>query len=129
MEFLVHRAMCALMPPAAGLPGFVDTDPTFVARLHRESDLVFWLGILGGAFVFTVTPLLTIGVPLPSFLLPARLLDRHALRICTTRIYLFRQAVFLLKMAAGMGWGQDPVVRAKLGLDPLPPDPGTWRTT
>lgn len=129
MEFLVRRAMCALMPPAAGLPGFADTDQTFVTKLHRESGNLFWLGMVAGAVVFTITPLMTIGVPLPSFLLPARWLDKHAFRICTTRVYLFRQAVFLLKTTAGMGWGSDPVVRAKLGLDPYPPDPGTWRTT
>ena len=67
----------------------------------------------------------------PSFCLhspqpPRGLLDRHASRITTTRFYLLRQAVFLVKLAAGLCWGADPAVRARLAMAPYPADPGTW---
>ena len=37
------------------------------------------------------------------------------------------QATFMLKMVAALCWAADPEVRAKVGLEPLEPDPGTWR--
>jgi hypothetical protein len=125
---MVRQAMCAMLPGGGGLPGLApERAAAFVAQLRRESSFLFWLGIVGGAFVFTVTPLMTVFVPLPSFLLPARLLDRHAQGIATTRVYVFRQAVFLLKTAAGMAWGMDPEIRARFALAPYEGDPGTWR--
>ncbi|MBK7861865.1 MAG: hypothetical protein IPJ65_25270 [Archangiaceae bacterium] len=66
-------------------------------------------------------------MPLPAFLLPARLRDLHAARITTTRIYLLRQATMLVKLPGGLVWGADPKVRQLFALPPLPADPGTWR--
>lgn len=128
IEPLVRHAMCALMPRTEALPGVVDTDVAgFVHRMRRESTWIFWLGILGGTFVFVVTPLMTIGWPLPSFALSAARLDRHAHGIATTRVYLFRQAVFLLKTAAGMCWGSDPAIRRRFALEPYADEPVKWR--
>ena len=82
-----------------------------------------------GALAYHFSPALTIKVPLPAFLLPASLADKHANRVATTDIYLLRQAILLVKLPAGMLWGAHPAVRSKLGLEPLEADPGTWRTT
>ena len=80
-----------------------------------------------GAIVFAITPLVTLGIPLPAFALPASLLERHAQRILAHPIYVLRQAVFLVRLSAGMCWGADPRVRASFALAPYPPDPGTFR--
>jgi hypothetical protein len=120
--------MCDLMPAAAGLPGLADVgiDP-FLARFRRETTFLVWTGIVLGAVLYAITPLLTVYLPLPSFLLPRAARERHADRICSTRFYLLRQTVFLLKMYACMAWGQNAGVRSRFHLPALPDDPGTFR--
>jgi hypothetical protein len=71
--------------------------------------------------------LFTVFVPLPAFLLPAKLADKHAERVTSTDVYLVRQAVFLVKLCAGLAWGADPQVRKRFAMAPLEQDPGTWR--
>jgi hypothetical protein len=126
--WLIKFSMLTLMPRTPRLPGIADTDlDAFLRRLQRESDALFWLGVTSGALVFALTPLLTVFLPLPAFLLPRRLLALHAERLLSTRIYLLRQAVFLVRLSAGMCWGMDPAVRAKFALPAYGPDPGTFR--
>lgn len=128
MIALIRYAMCGLMPRAAGLPGLVDMDVTgFLRRLRRESHPLYWLGLVAGATVFLLSPLLTVGVPLPAFALPRRLRELHARRVGELRPYHLRQAIILLRLSAGMCWGQDPEVRARFALAPYPPDPGSFR--
>lgn len=125
---LVRHAMKALYPRTDALPGIEDCDlDGFLARYRRESSTLMWIGLVLGAVVFAWTPLLTVYLPVPSFFLPRTLLDRHAFRITYSRLYLVRQAVFLVKLAAGMCWGQDPKVRERFALSAYPDDPGTWR--
>jgi hypothetical protein len=130
MIALIRSAMCDFMPTAAGLPGIADTQVTeFLQTLKRESGQTYWIGLVLGAWVYALTPCMTVFVPLPAFLLPASLRDRHAQRIMATRFYFLRQAVFLVRLSAGMCWGQDPKVRERLALGAYPADPGTYRTT
>ncbi|MDP2310044.1 MAG: hypothetical protein Q8P18_28760 [Pseudomonadota bacterium] len=129
MTWLVRATMCDMMPATSALPGLADAGiDAFLAQTRRETTLMVWAGLVLGATVFALTPILTVYVPLPSFLLPRGLRDTHADRICTTRFYLLRQAIFLLKMYACMCWGQDPEVRRRLNVAPYPVDPGTFRT-
>jgi hypothetical protein len=129
---LIKSAMCDLMPRGTSqdaLPGIADTGvDEFLRTMKRESDGVFWLGIALGAWVYALTPMLTVYVPLPAFLLPASLRDKHAQRIVGSKLYLVRQAVFLVRLAAGLCWGRDPQVRARFALAPYAPDPGTYRS-
>jgi hypothetical protein len=74
-----------------------------------------------------ITPLVTVFVPLPAYFLPRKLLARHAERIVAHRVYMLRQAVFLVRLSAGMCWGADDRVRASYALAPLPRDAGTFR--
>jgi hypothetical protein len=127
---LVRSAMGDLMPRAAGLPGIADTDVDgFLRTLRRDADLLYRIGLVLGALLYHLTPVLTVGVPLPVLLLPGRLREKHAARIVYTRIYALRQAIFLVRLNAGMCWGQDPGVRAHFDLPPYAPDPGTFRTS
>lgn len=128
--WLVRSAMCDLMPPTDGLPGIVDTNiDAFLAQTRREVPALVWITVLLGALTFVVSPLITVYVPLPTFLLPATLRNTHAERVYGRVPYPPRQAMFLLKMYACMCWGQDPLVRERFALAPYPADPGTYRTT
>lgn len=128
MIWLIKFAMVAMMPRTEKLPGIADCDlDGFLRRMRAESDGMYWLGLVLGAFVFAVTPVLTVFVPLPAFFLPRGLLSRHSEKLMGTRIYVLRQAVFLVRLSAGMCWGADPAVRAKFALAPYTPDPGTFR--
>ena len=128
MMWLVKRAICALMPRTDGLPGAEDTELSeWIVRYRRETNFITWLGVVLGAIVFAITPLMTIGVPLPAFLLPEGLREKHAQRITKTNIYLIRQSVFVVKLAGGLCWGSHPMVRRIMNLTPYPEDPGTFR--
>jgi hypothetical protein len=128
MLWLIKFAMRTFMPRTKTLEGIEDTDVDgFLRRLRAESDSRFWLGLVLGAIVFAITPLLTVGLPLPAFVLPKELLDQHAERILAHPSYMLRQAVFLVRLSAGMCWGMDPVVRARFALGGYDADPGTFR--
>lgn len=125
---ITRSAMCDLMPRAAGLPGVVDTDTDgFLRSLRREAHPAYWLALVVGAVVYTLTPVLTVHVPLPAFALPARLRTLHAQRVGELRPYLLRQALFVVRLSAGMCWGRDPSVRVRFALAPYGDDPGTFR--
>ena len=130
MIWLVHRAMAALYPRTDTFPGVEDCGlAPFLVKFKRDSTLMLWSGIVLGAVVFHLTPILTVYVPLPAFLLPKGLLDKHADRILSTRLYLVRQIVFLVKLIAGLCWGTHPEIRKRFALPVLADDPGTWKTT
>jgi hypothetical protein len=127
---LVRSAICALYPRTEALPGAEDCGiDAFLRRFRRETTRLMWWGVVLGAIVFHTTPIFPVFVPLPAFLLPRSLRDKHASRIVGTRFYLVRQSIFLLKLTAGLCWGAHPEVRRRFALPPLSEDPGTWRTT
>lgn len=132
MLWLVRSAIVALYPRVERdglvIPGAADCGlDDFLRRFKAETPMLVWVGTVLGALVFHLSPLMTVFVPLPAFLLPAGLLDRHAARITGTSVYLLRQAVFLVKLPGGLCWGADPQVRKLIALPALGPDPGTWR--
>ena len=128
MLFLVRSAMVALYPRTATLPGLEDTNiDAFLVKFRRETTLTFWLGIVLSAWMFQWTPLFTVFVPLPAFLLPKRLRDKHAHKIASSELYLVRQLMLILKMPAGLCWGADPAVRKHFSLSTYDPDPTTWK--
>lgn len=128
IHWLITHAMKALYPRTEGLPGIEDTDVSgFLVRYQRDSTALMWLGLLAGTAMFVWSPLVTVFLPVPSFLLPRSLLDAHAQRVTSSSIYLLRQAIFLVKLAAGLCWGAHPEVRARFAMAPYPDDPGSWR--
>jgi len=110
------------------LPGIADTDlDGFLDTYARQAHPMMKLGVYGAALAFVFLPFATIFVPLPAFLLPASWREAHVSRAANHRFYLIRQVILLLKFAAGFCWGADPEVRRRIGLRPMPPDPGTFR--
>lgn len=130
MQWLVKQASLALYPRTETLPGVADTAiDQQLSQLRTEGLLILWFTLVLGALIFTLTPLFTLGVPLPAFLLPAKWLDRHAHRIATTRFYYVRQAMLGLKVAASLAWGKDPAVRRAIGIAPYADDPESYRVS
>jgi hypothetical protein len=125
---LIKSAIIQLYPRTAHLPGAEDCDlDAFLAKYRRDTTALIWVGVVLGALVYQLSPLFTIGVPLPAFALSADRADQHAHAISGSNVYLVRQTVFLLKLVAGLAWGQHPGVRAHFALSPLPSDPHDWR--
>ena len=97
--------------------------------MRADAEPLYWLGLVLGAFVFAITPVITVGIPLPAFWLSADALERHTDRILSHRIYALRQAAYLVRLSAGMCWGADPKVRQQLELPIYGTDPDTFRTS
>lgn len=126
--WLIRFAMCTMMPRTDALPGIADARlDEFLRGMRREAEPLYWLGLVVGAVVFMFSPLVTVFLPLPACFLPGKLLARHSERIVSHRIYTLRQAVFLVRLSAGMCWGADDHVRASYALAPLAGDAGTFR--
>lgn len=129
VKALIRHAMASLFPKTEKWPGVAETGlHDFVERFLRDAPFMVRLGLYLGSWVFALAPLITIGVPLPSFLLPGKMRDRYAAKVATHPVYLIRQAVFVVKMAAGLCWAAHPSMRANLNLPVYPLDPGTFRT-
>ncbi len=129
MIWLVHNVISDLYPPTDELPGAADTGlKDFLRRFRKEAPTRLWFGVALSSVLYVLTPLFTVGIPLPSFWLPRTLRELHAQRITATPFYLLRMAMMTIKTAAGLCWGAHPDVRAKMSLEPWPDDPSTWRT-
>lgn len=130
MIWLVKFAMRAMMPRTDKLPGIEDTDlDGFLERLRRDAEPLYWIGLVAGGVVFAITPLVTIGAPLPAFMLAPEQLQRHTDNLLSHPFYVLRQAAYLVRLSAGMCWGADPKVRARFAMGPYPADPGSFRTS
>lgn len=128
MSWFARFALKAVFPSGGALPGIAETDlDGFLERLRAEAPPMVVLGLEAGAILFTFSPLITIGVPLPAFLLPPRLLELHANRLTSHPIYIVRQLMVALKTFAGLCWGADPEVRRAFNLTPYIADPGSWK--
>lgn len=126
---MVRTAVVPCFPSAAGLPGLETLGfESFWRRFRAEAAPAMWLGVVLAAALVQVTPIVTVGRPALAGWLSAATLERHLQRLLASRVYLVRQSIFLLKMVGGLCWGAHPEIRARIGLDPYPGDPGTWRS-
>jgi hypothetical protein len=130
MNLAQRFVLNAIMPPSEYFPGVVDTDiATFGASFRNETPRLMRLGFALACFVFIISPVFTVYLPLPAFFLPKSTLQKHAMRISDSPIYGIRQLMFLAKFVGGLCWGRDPRVRERMMLEPLEPDPGTWKAS
>ena len=126
--WLVRKTLASIFPATEELPGITETDlDAFLEQFHREAPPIMRTALWGAVAAYNVSTPVTLGLPVPAALLPARLSDLHARRAAAHRIYLLRQVVLLLKTVGGMCWGAHPNVRSQLGLKPYDADPGSWR--
>lgn len=128
MNELVRFALVAFFPRVDDLPGLDELGvDEKIEGLRRESTWLFWLGVVGAAFFFQIAPVITIYRPWPAVFLDPDELDQHAYKLGTHRVYLIRQMAVLLKLVAGLFWGESPEIRAFIQLPPYAADPGTRR--
>jgi hypothetical protein len=126
---LVRFALVAFFPREGDLPGLAELGvDEKIAALRRESTTLLWTGIVAAALFFQLSPVLTVYRPWPAVFLTEEQLDVHAHRLATFPVYLVRQLIVLLKLMAGVFWGQSPEIRAFLHLPAYGDDPGTRRT-
>ena len=129
LRLLVQHALVALFPRSDGLDGIESMAvEAYVPRMLADASWVFWLGVVASTLAFVCSPILTVWWPLPSFLLPRSVLDRHARASADSNLYALRNATFMLKMVGGLHWAAAPSVRAHFALQPYAPDPEDWRT-
>jgi hypothetical protein len=128
VRWITRRVLLEMLPAGGVLPGLdtVDLDG-FLRNFGRDAPFLMRLGLTLSVAVFVMATPITLGIPWPAIWLPKKLRATHAGRLANHRIYMLRQALTLLKMIAGMAWGQDPAIRTRVGLDPYDEDPGTWR--
>ncbi len=128
-RWLLAHSAAAMMPSVARLPGAKDGGhlDEVVSAVLRESSWLMWLGLVGAAVGFMLSPVTTVGWPLPSWLLPKSVLDRHAAAFSAHPLYPLRQSATLIKLAASFAMARDPRVREALALGPDLPDPVDWR--
>jgi hypothetical protein len=91
----------------------------FLDAYLRRVPVQAALGLRVVVWAITWLPLLFVGVPLPAHLLSREVRLRYVQRWSGARLYLVREGFYLLKAIALMGWGAQPVVRARLGLGPM----------
>lgn len=122
--------MCDLYPGNDELPGVESCDvDSFLDKFAREANPTMYAGVVAGSVIYALSPVLTVKKPMPSFLLSKEDRDAHAQAMATTDRYILRQTTFLVKLVAGLCWGQHPTVRDKMNLSRYPEDPGTWRSS
>ncbi len=129
MNELVRFALVAFYPREGDLPGLAELGvDEKIEKLRRESTGLFWFGLVAAAVFFQLSPIVTVYRPWPAVFLTDEQLDQHAHRLATFPVYLIRQLLVLLKLIAGMFWGESKEVRAFLDLPAYEADPGTRRT-
>lgn len=128
MSWFTRFAIQAMFPPTDALPGVADTDlDGFLRDLHANAPFTMRLGLWLATILYMVTPLFTVFLPVPAFVLRGRLLERHTAKMCKSRSYVIRQLIYILKMVGGLCWGEHDAVRERFGRPPLPKDPRTWQ--
>ena len=128
MSWFTRFAIQASFPQTDALPGVADTNLRgFLRDLHASAPFTMRLGLWLATTLYMLTPLFTVFLPVPAFLLRGRLLERHTARLCQSRSYIVRQLVYLLKMVGGLCWGEHAEVRKRFGRPALPEDPRTWQ--
>ncbi len=128
MRWLTRKVLLEILPPNGALPGLESIDlDTFLMDFNREAPLLMRVALFLSVMVFVFSTPITVFLPWPSLWLPRALRARHTKRLATHRIYVVRQTMTMLKMIAGMAWGQDPAIRELLHLRAYEPDPATWR--
>ena len=128
MLHLTAWTFARIFPSTPALPGLdvLDTKP-FIRQLHSEAPFTIRATLWVSVLLFTLTPVLTLGIPLPAFLLSRARVDEHAQRLSMSQVYLLRQIMMMLKTIGGLCWGAMPEVRQKLTMPVYPEDSGRWR--
>jgi hypothetical protein len=91
----------------------------FLDQYLRRVPFQAAVGLRLVTWAITWLPVLFVGVPLPADRLSKGTRLRYVQRWADANFYFLREGFYLLKAIALMGWGAQPVVRARLGVGPM----------
>ncbi len=77
------------------------------------------IGLRAAIWAITWLPVVFVGVPLPADRLSPSTREKYLERWAHSKLYLLREAFYLLKAISLMGWGAHPAVRERMGLGPM----------
>ena len=128
MRWITRNVLLNVLPAGGPLPGLDEVDlDQFLINFRRDAPLLMGVALSLSVLIYIFSTPITVFVPWPALWMPRGLRARHTERLAQHPIYVVRQTMTMLKMVAGMAWGQDPAVRQRLHLEAYEPDPATWR--
>lgn len=129
MRRMARYVMSVTMPAHDGIPGANDTKiDAFLDEFGANAHPIIRLGFYASVFIFIFSPLFTVKLPVPIFILSKAKRDLHIKRYSESPNMIFSQLWMLQKMIVGLCWGMDESVRAYYNYEPLLGDPGTFQT-
>lgn len=128
MKTITIFALNEVMPPHGDMPGITDTSVhDFLKEFKAHAHFIMRLGLLAAVWVYVLSPVFTLGIPLPAFWLSEKKRVEHMKRYSNSKNFVFAQLWMLLKMIAGLCWGKDDKVRAYFGYTPYAPELGEFK--
>src|SRR5579883_1591252 len=91
----------------------------FLDGYLRRVPFMAAFGLRAALWALVWLPIVFIGRPLPAHELSEEARERYLARWSDSHIYFVREAFYLVKAIALLGWGAHPVVRERLGMPPL----------
>ena len=129
MRAILRFVMNATMPAYDDMPGNKDTKiDAFLDEFAANAAPIIRLGFYAAAVVYVISPIITLKVPLPAFLLSSEKQVLHMEKYSESRNVIMAQLWMLQKMISALCWGMDDAVRAYFGYQPFEGDPGTFQS-
>ncbi len=128
MRWITRNVLRNVLPAGGPLPGLegVDLDQ-FLINFRQDAPWLMRVALSLSVLIYIFSTPITVFVPWPALWMPRGWRARHTERLAQHPIYVVRQTMTMLKMVAGMAWGQDPAIRQRLHLEAYEADPATWR--
>ena len=128
VRWITRNVLLNVLPAGGPLPGLDEVDlEQFLINFRRDAPLLMRVALSLSVLIYIFSTPITVFVPWPALWMPRGLRARHTERLAQHPIYVVRQTMTMLKMVAGMAWGQDPAIRQRLHLEAYESDPATWR--
>ena len=110
------------------LPHIAETEiKEFLEKFQKEAVFTLRMVVFLCLLAWIFTPLLTIFVPLPTFLLSKKMCEKHTRKLTTNKIYILRQTMMLLKQFVGLIWGANNKIRNSINLKPYESNPDRFK--
>lgn len=115
-----QRRLAVLLGDMFGEDERVSADvAAFVDAYLRRAPLMAAVGLRVAIWAMIWLPIAFIGKPAPAHALDAATRRRYLETWTESRVYWIREAFYLVKAIALMGWGAHDVVRTRMGLPPV----------
>ena len=115
-----QRRLAVLLGDMFGEDERVSADvAAFLDGYLQRAPFIAAVGLRGAIWAMIWLPIAFIGRPMPAHLLDAPTRRRYLEAWTQSRVYLIREAFYLVKAIALMGWGAHDAVRTRMGLPPV----------